>query len=134
MNYVIETDIFKEVATFPNIENQTPNKEINHTSVQIPLASQIACHTFGIAPMPNQTSHSQIYWCRESTRFQFQSATVLFQSRSEVNIDKYCFAHGHYPLAPLSLFSICKVFLQHFTAIHSCLCLACETASLLIDA
>lgn len=103
MTYAIEIDIFKEAVTFPNTENQTPNKEINQISPLCTSPWPAGLYiTFGTVSMPNQTLHSHIYWCRESQGpdFGFSLQLFCFRVRSEVNIDKYCFVHRHYPLAP----------------------------------
>lgn len=90
MNYAIETGMSFKEATFSFVQiysnwtnTKQTNRQTNHSFVHNPLASHIACDTFGTASTLNQTFHFQIYLCRRKpkARFQFQSQTMWFQSK-----------------------------------------------------
>lgn len=71
MNCAIETDIFKEAATFSNTENQTPNKETNQIT---PLSTSpwpaSLYITFGTASMPSHSCFIPKYTGAEKAKGQ----------------------------------------------------------------
>lgn len=128
MNYAIQTDIFfKEAATFPNIENQTPNKEINQITplckspwparLHVTHLEQLLCW---IKPLiPKYTS------AEKAPDFSFSLQLFCFRARSGVNTDKYCFVCGHYPSSStkslLNLLGLSAAFYSYSFMPLSCL-------------